>query len=75
VLVRHREISDPDHGGHYTVKIYLSTKTETEEGWAHTEICLEPDSDDSPYEPILLIPKEGDDDVSVLAGVVEVLRE
>lgn len=43
VLVRHREISDSDTGGHYTVKIYDSKKKTHEDGtWQHTSIILSP---------------------------------
>jgi hypothetical protein len=55
VLVAHRDIQDPDHGGTYTVKIYDSEKVPGEEdSWRHSKAILKPDSDDSVYRPIIL---------------------
>ena len=55
VLVQHREISDNDTGGHYTVKIYDSKKIIHEDGtWQHTSIILRPDTTASGYEPIVI---------------------
>lgn len=55
VLVRHREISDTDTGGHYTVKIYDSQKKEIQDGtWEHTAIILRPDTTADCYKPIVL---------------------
>jgi hypothetical protein len=34
VIVQTRDIQDPDTGGKYTVKIYRSEKTETEDSWS-----------------------------------------
>jgi uncharacterized protein len=55
VLVSHREISDSDTGGHYTVKIYDSRKKIYEDGtWQHTSIYLHPDTTTPGYSPIIL---------------------
>jgi hypothetical protein len=55
VLVSHREIADTDTSGHYTVKIYESTKKDLADGaWRHTSITLRPDSYLPGYEPIVL---------------------
>lgn len=55
VLVQHREISDNDTGGHYTVKIYDSKKIIHEDGkWQHTSIILRPDTTATGYEPMAL---------------------
>ena len=55
VLVQHRELSDNDTGGHYTVKIYDSTKIIHEDGtWHHTSITLRPDTTATGYESIVL---------------------
>jgi hypothetical protein len=40
VLVQHRDIEDPDHGGTYTVKTYHSEKIEEEGGGS--ALCLNP---------------------------------
>jgi len=73
VLVQHHEISDPDHGGRYTVKQYESTKRvpsdESQLEWGHESIVFKPfnkDYDDIPF--------EGDpEDLIVVAEFLEVL--
>lgn len=52
VIVQSRDIQDPDTGGHYTVKIYRSEKSQTEDSWAHQKIRLEPDSMDFNFKPM-----------------------
>lgn len=54
VIVQSRDIQDPDTGGQYTVKIYWSEKTETEDSWSHRRIRLAPDSMDSNFKPLTL---------------------
>ena len=45
VVAQHRSIHDPETGGSYTVKVYHSIKSETENGsWRHENIRLSPDS-------------------------------
>jgi SOS-response transcriptional repressor LexA len=56
VIVQSRDIQDPDTGGQYTVKIYRSEKTETEDSWSHKSIRLEPDSMGFNFKPITLEP-------------------
>jgi type I restriction enzyme R subunit len=64
MLVESRELSDPETGGSYTVKLYERLSPET--------VRLVPDSDDASFEPIVLA--AGDDaDVRVVAELVEVL--
>lgn len=71
VLVQHHEISDPDTGGRYTVKVYQSQKeSDGFGGWHHTEIKLEPVNPD--YEPIAITDSE-ENEVRVIAELVEVL--
>lgn len=73
LLVQHRDIADPDHGGRYTVKVYESTKVpDGEGGWRHAELRLKPDTDAPGYGPIVL---EGVEEgaVQVIAELVEVL--
>lgn len=68
VVVQHRDIADPDTGGHFTVKVYSSEKLATEEdAWRHQRVTLNPDSDRSEYQPIVLELKEGQDEVQVIA--------
>lgn len=73
VLAQHRDISDPEHGGSYTVKLYKSDKEATEDGgWQHTRITLTPDSTDASFQPIVLShPEEGA--LRIIAELVEVL--
>jgi len=63
LLVEHRDISDPDHGGQYTVKVYRRHGV---------DVRLEPDTDADGYQPIILAGVT-DDAVRVVAEVVEVL--
>jgi DUF2075 family protein len=52
VIVQSRDIQDPDTCGQYTVKIYWSEKSQTEDSWSHLKIRLEPDSMDFNFKPI-----------------------
>jgi len=73
VLVQHRDIHDPETGGHYTVKVYRSEKTLGEYGrWEHAKITLLPDSSKSEYEPIELTPDQVEN-LRVIAELVAVL--
>lgn len=73
VLVQHREISDSDTGGHFTVKIYDSKKVVLEDGsWHHSSITLHPDTTSNGYEPIV-IDKNMSDDLKVIGELVAVL--
>jgi DUF2075 family protein len=54
VIVQSRDIQDPDTGGQYTVKIYRSEKSVTEDSWSHRSIRLEPDSMDFNFKPLTL---------------------
>lgn len=73
VIAQHRDISDPDTGGHYTVKLYESRKTETPDGsWRHESIVLRPDSSLAEYEPIVLNPEQAHD-LRIVAELVAVL--
>ncbi len=61
--VEHRDISDPDTGGGYTVKLYDRPSRET--------VVLRPDKDAAGYASIELHPS--DYDSLVVAELVEVL--
>ena len=70
VLVQHRDISDPDTGGSFTVKRYRSEKVTSDETWSHSAIYLEPTN--SEYSTIVLTPAtEGD--ILLIAEFVVVL--
>jgi hypothetical protein len=74
VLCQHRDISDPEHGGAYTVKLYHSAKkTDTDGGgWQHQKITLSPDSDEPNFQPIILEDiQEGE--FTIIAELVQIL--
>jgi uncharacterized protein len=58
VLVQHRDVTDPETGGSYTVKRYQSEKQGDAEGWQHERITLMPMSNDSQYLPLVLVPSD-----------------
>jgi SOS-response transcriptional repressor LexA len=71
VLVWLEGETDPEHGGHYTIKRYESEKVSDLGGeFRHTRITLKPLNPD--FEPIVLTP-ESEGQVRVLAELVEVL--
>ena len=73
VLAQHRDIADTDTGGHYTVKVYESTKEVRPDGtWRHVSIILRPDTTASGYKPIKLSEAQGND-LKVIAELVAVL--
>jgi uncharacterized protein len=73
VLVQHRELSDTDTGGHYTIKVYESVKKVMADGnWRHVAIILRPDTTATGYEPIMLS-EEQSDDLKVIAELIAVL--
>ena len=61
VIVQSRNIQDPDTGGQYTVKIYRSEKTETQDSWSHRSIRLEPDSMDYNFKALTVNPETSND--------------
>lgn len=68
VVVQHRGIADPDTGGRYTLKRYRSEKVADEaDGWRHTRIVLQPESDQPGYAPIVLELGPEQDEVQVVA--------
>ena len=73
LLVQHRNIDDPDTGGHYTIKIYESEKEVGDDGgWKHHRITLKPDSTESRYQPIVF-EETDDNELVVIAELVAVL--
>jgi hypothetical protein len=71
LLVQHHDITDPEHGGSYTVKVWESDKNVDPEGWRHREIRLVPDSDIASFAPIVV--SSADDSLSAIAELLEVL--
>jgi SOS-response transcriptional repressor LexA len=73
VLVRLRDQVDPEHGGRYTVKRYISEKAASDEGgWRHVKITLKPNNPS--YLPIELT-TDDEGTVAVVAELIEVLGE
>jgi DUF2075 family protein len=73
ILVRHRDITDADTGGHYTVKVYESKKEVLPDGtWRHSSIILWPDTRESGYEPIVLSEERGSH-LEVIGELIAVL--
>lgn len=73
ILASHREIADTETSGHYTVKIYESTKEILADGsWHHSSIILRPDSSLPGYEPIVLSEEQAED-LRVVGELVAVL--
>jgi len=54
VLVQSRDIQDHEMGGQFTVKVYRSDKSQSEDSWQHQEIRLEPDSRDHGFKTLVL---------------------
>lgn len=72
VLAQHHSLSDPEHGGRYTVKRYKSKKTvNPDETWEHTEVVLEPLNKE--FQPIVFEQNAGE--LMIIAEFLEVLSE
>jgi len=71
VLIQHREIDDPDHGGSYTVKRYESEKTLEDGVQVNEKIVLKPESNAFGYESIVI--KDTGLSVKVIGELVAVL--
>jgi hypothetical protein len=65
VLVQHRDIEDPDHGGTYTVKTYHSEKIEEDGVLVNQRIVLKPETNAYGYSPIVV---ENDSEALVVIG-------
>lgn len=73
VLVQHRDIIDPDTGGHYTIKRYRSEKSVDEgDALANKRIVLVPESKDLEYEA-LIFERESAEYLTVVAELHSVL--
>ncbi len=72
VLVQHRDIEDPDHGGSYTVKVYHSEKTFGEDdSLVNMSVILKPDTNAFGYSPIVI--DEPSDEFVVVGEFLAVL--
>jgi len=72
LLVQHHGIADPEHGGHYTVKVYEREPIQEGEG-SRGVIRLKPDSTDPEFQPIELR-EVGEDEFTVIAEFVGLLK-
>lgn len=54
VLVQHREVEDPDHGGSYTIKTYRSEKVIIKDEAINQQIVLSPDTRAFGYRDIMI---------------------
>lgn len=73
VLVETQNAMNSEGGGHYTVKVYESTKKHSEDGtWQHGEIFLKPDSYSPEFRPIVIKDAEVNE-YNVVAEYVAVL--
>ena len=54
VLVQHRSIEDPDHGGSYTIKLYQSEKVEEYGEFVNQRVVLRPQTNAFGYKDIVL---------------------
>ncbi len=72
VLVQHSEISDPELGGRFTLKVYGSEMVAARDGDRAKRIILSPDSTDPSFKPIII---DGTDtgDYQILAELVAVI--
>ena len=71
VLVQHRDIEDPDHGGSYTVKVYYSEKIIEENTLVNRKVILRPDTNTFGYSPIVL--EGNNEDLAVLGEYLVVV--
>jgi len=71
VLVQHRNIEDPDHGGTYTVKTYHSEKVEEDGELINQRIVLKPETTAYGYSPIVI--EEGDEGLVVVGELLVVI--
>jgi uncharacterized protein len=68
VLVQHHGSADPDYGGSYTIKKYISRKSFGSDGtWEHEEIILEPLNQNC---EAIVLAKEGEGEFTVVAEFV-----
>jgi SOS-response transcriptional repressor LexA len=52
VLVQLNSLGDPETGGRFTVKKYLSSKSPTDDSWSHSQISLAPINPSFPTIPL-----------------------
>lgn len=71
VLVQHRNIDDPDHGGSYTVKVYHSEKIINGDSFTNQKITLKPDTNSFGYSPIEL--EDDGEEINVIGEYLTII--
>ena len=71
VLVQHRSIEDPDHGGSFTIKLYQSEKVEEYGEFVNQRIVLKPQTNAFGYKDIVL--EDELEDLKVIGEFLSVL--
>lgn len=71
VLVQHRTIEDPDHGGSFTIKLYQSEKVEEYGEFVNQRIVLRPQTNAFGYKDIVL--EDELEDLKVIGEFLSVL--
>lgn len=71
VLVQHRAIEDPDHGGSFTIKLYQSEKVEEYGEFVNQRIVLRPQTNAFGYKDIVL--EDELDELKVIGEFLSVL--
>lgn len=71
--ILNRDLHDQDFNSAFTVKTYLSQKTDTEDGWQHTEILLKPNSYDDNFKD-LIITEENAEGMKIIGEFVCILK-
>ncbi|WP_051234301.1 S24 family peptidase [Halomonas halocynthiae] len=71
VVVQHRAIEDPDHGGSFTIKLYQSEKVEEYGEFVNQRIVLKPQTNAFGYKDIVL--EDELEDLKVIGEFLSVL--
>lgn len=71
VMVQHRNIEDPDHGGTYTVKTYHSEKLEEDGVLMNKRIVLKPETNAYGYSPIVI--EDDGEELTVIGEFLSIL--
>jgi SOS-response transcriptional repressor LexA len=72
LLVQHRSITDPEHGGRFTVKRYRSEKVAAQDSWEHASVALVPDN--PAYGTIDIDPQQSRD-LRIIAEFIDLLKD
>jgi phage repressor protein C with HTH and peptisase S24 domain len=73
VLVQHRYIDDPDHGGSYTVKVYHSDKSNEGDVSFNTRIVIKPDTNAFGYSSIEL--EDDGEELTIIGEYLAVISD